>query len=86
MFSKKSETLSKVIQHEKNKKLVSGCQSTDMHCITLPVTFDGGLSISFLKNKQLLPKKGEGPKITFSNSSDFPSHFGAAHEISDSFP
>jgi hypothetical protein len=37
----------------------------------LPVKFYGGLFISFLRNKQLLPKKGEGPKITVSNSSDF---------------
>jgi hypothetical protein len=28
----------------------------DMHCIVLPVKFDSGLSISVLRNKQLLKK------------------------------
>jgi hypothetical protein len=37
---------------------VSGYQLIDMHCIALPVKFDGGLSISFLRKKQLLKKLG----------------------------
>jgi hypothetical protein len=41
---------------------VSGYQSIDMHCSVLPVKFDGGLSISVLKNGQLLTKKKEGSK------------------------
>jgi hypothetical protein len=36
--------------------LVSGYQSIDLHCIVLPVKFDGGLSISVLRNKQLFKK------------------------------
>jgi hypothetical protein len=39
------------------KVLVSGYPSIDMHCIVLPVKYDGGLSISFLRIKQLLKKK-----------------------------
>jgi hypothetical protein len=35
------------------KCFVSGYQLIDMHCIALPVKFDGGLSISFLRKKQL---------------------------------
>jgi hypothetical protein len=35
---------------------VSGYQSIDIHCIVLSVKFDGGLSISVLRNKQLLKK------------------------------
>jgi hypothetical protein len=38
------------------KVLVSGYQSIDMHCIVSPVKFDGGLSISVLRNKQPLKK------------------------------
>jgi hypothetical protein len=38
--------------------LVSGYQSIDMHCIVLPVKFDGGLSISVLRNKQLFKING----------------------------
>jgi hypothetical protein len=41
------------------KVLVSGYQSIDMHCIVLPVKFDGALSISVLRNKQLLKKGGQ---------------------------
>jgi hypothetical protein len=33
---------------------VSVYQLIDMHSIALPVKFDGGLSISFLRKKQLL--------------------------------
>jgi hypothetical protein len=36
--------------------LVSGYQSIDVHCIVLPVKYDGGLSISVLRNKQLYEK------------------------------
>jgi hypothetical protein len=39
------------------KMFVSGHQSIHTHCIVMPVKFDGGLSISFLRNKQLLKKK-----------------------------
>jgi hypothetical protein len=39
------------------KVLDSGYQPRDMHCIVLTVKFDGGLSISVLRNKQLLKKK-----------------------------
>jgi hypothetical protein len=35
---------------------LSGYQSIDMHCIVLPVNFDGRLSISVLRNKQLFKK------------------------------
>jgi hypothetical protein len=35
------------------KVLVSGCPSINPHCILLLVKFDGGLSISILRNKQL---------------------------------
>jgi hypothetical protein len=38
------------------KKLISGYQSIDMHCIKRHVKFDNGLSISVLRNKQLLKK------------------------------
>jgi hypothetical protein len=48
------------------KMFVSGYQSIHMHCIVMPVKFDGGLSISFLRNRQPLTKKREGQKITFS--------------------
>jgi hypothetical protein len=36
--------------------LVSGYQAIDMYRIVLPVKFNGGLSISVLRNKQLLKK------------------------------
>jgi hypothetical protein len=36
----------------------SGYPSIDMHCIMLPVKFDGGLFISVLRNKQLFKNKG----------------------------
>jgi hypothetical protein len=39
------------------KVLVSGYQSVDMHRIVLPLKFDGGLSISVLRNKQLFEKR-----------------------------
>jgi hypothetical protein len=45
-----------------SKVLDSGYQSIDMHCIVLPVKFDGELSISVLRNKQLFKKKG-GQKV-----------------------
>jgi hypothetical protein len=32
---------------------VSWYQSIEMHCIVLPVKYEGGLSISVLKNEQL---------------------------------
>jgi hypothetical protein len=32
---------------------VKGFQSIDMHCVVLPVKFEGGLSIPFLRKKQL---------------------------------
>jgi hypothetical protein len=38
--------------------LVAGYQSIDMLCIELSVKFDGGLSISVLKDKQLCKKNG----------------------------
>jgi hypothetical protein len=37
--------------------LVSGYRSKYMHCIVVPVKFDGGLFISTLRNKQLFTKK-----------------------------
>jgi hypothetical protein len=46
------------------KALLSGYQSIDMHCIVLPVKFDGRLSISVLRNKQLFKANG-GQKLTF---------------------
>jgi hypothetical protein len=48
------------------KVLVSWYQSIDMHCIALPVKFEGGLSISFLRKKATLYKKRGGQKYTFS--------------------
>jgi hypothetical protein len=47
------------------KVLLSKYQSIDMHCIMLPVKYDGGLSMSVLKNKQLFKKNGR-QKFTFS--------------------
>jgi hypothetical protein len=38
------------------KMHVSGYQSIDMHCIVLPVKFDGRLAISVLRNEQLFTK------------------------------
>jgi hypothetical protein len=38
-------------------KLVSGYQSVGMPCIVVSVKFDGGLSISFLRNEQRFTKK-----------------------------
>jgi hypothetical protein len=35
------------------KSLVHEYQSVDMHFIVVPVKFDGGLSMSILRNKQL---------------------------------
>jgi hypothetical protein len=46
------------------KMLVSGYQSIDMHCIVVPVKFDGGLSIPFLRKKQLSQKNSD-QKFTF---------------------
>jgi hypothetical protein len=43
--------------------LVSEFPSIDMHCIVLPVKFDGGLSISVLRNKQLFKKKKKKKKM-----------------------
>jgi hypothetical protein len=39
------------------KALVSENPSIDMHCIVVPAKFDGGLSLSILRNKQLFTKK-----------------------------
>jgi hypothetical protein len=39
------------------KVLVSWYQLLDMHCIASPIKLDGGLSISFLRKKQLFDKK-----------------------------
>jgi hypothetical protein len=39
------------------KVFVSRYQSIDMHCTVVPVKFDGGLSISFLRKKQLFANK-----------------------------
>jgi hypothetical protein len=47
------------------KVLVSGYQLVDMHCIVVPVKFDGGLSISFLRKKLLLLKKGVSKVLHF---------------------
>jgi hypothetical protein len=41
---------------------VSGYQSIDMRCIVVPVKFEGGLSISFLRKKQPFTKK-RGSKV-----------------------
>jgi hypothetical protein len=51
------------------KTLVAGYQSIDMHFIVLPVKFDGGLSFSVLRKKQLFEKKRQ--KFTSSKSSKF---------------
>jgi hypothetical protein len=40
--------------------LVSEYQSIDMHCIVVPVKFDGGLAMSVLRNK--------GQKFSFSKT------------------
>jgi hypothetical protein len=48
------------------KELVYAYQSIDMHCIVLPVKFDGGLSILVLRNKQLyFLKKKRSKGLTF---------------------
>jgi hypothetical protein len=52
------------------KVLVSGYQSIDIYGIVLFVKFDVGLSISVLRNKQLVEKKG-GQKLTFSKKFKF---------------
>jgi uncharacterized membrane protein (UPF0182 family) len=41
------------------------------HCIVLHVKFDGGLSMSVLKNRQLFTKKKEDKKFTFSKKLRF---------------
>jgi hypothetical protein len=51
--------------------LGSGFQSIDMPCIVLPVKFDGGLFISFLRTKQLFTKKRVFKTDQFSASSNF---------------
>jgi hypothetical protein len=71
------------------KVLVSRYQSIDMHCIALPVKFDDGLSISFLRKKQFFTKKRGGiksihfqKKFQLSNISipeNVPSIFLASH-------
>jgi hypothetical protein len=42
---------------------VSGYQLLDMHCIVLPVKIDGGVSISFLRKKQLSEKKKKKKEV-----------------------
>jgi hypothetical protein len=44
---------------------VSKHGSIDMHCIVLPVKFDGRLSILLLKKKQLFTKKWESKVYDF---------------------
>jgi hypothetical protein len=44
------------------KILVSKYQSIDMHCMVVPVKFDDGLSITFLRKKPLSTKK-RGSKV-----------------------
>jgi hypothetical protein len=46
------------------KALVSGYQSIDIYCIVLPVNFDGGLSISVLRNKQLFTEIRDSKPIS----------------------
>jgi hypothetical protein len=46
------------------KVLASGYLSIDMHCIVVPVKFDGGLVMSFLKKSNSL-KRNERQKFTF---------------------
>jgi hypothetical protein len=44
---------------------VYGYQSIDIHCIAVPVKFDGGLSMSFLRNEQLFTKNWGSKPISF---------------------
>jgi hypothetical protein len=50
-----------------------------MHFIVLPVKFDGGLSISFLRNRQPLQKKG-GQKITLKSLTFFGAYFSCERD------
>jgi hypothetical protein len=54
------------------KVLTSGYQSIDMHCIVVPVKFDGGLIMSFLKKSNSLKKMDV-------KSSQFKFHFFGVH-------
>jgi hypothetical protein len=56
------------------KALVSGYQLVDMPCIVVPVKFDGGLSISYLKKSNPSQKK-RGQKFTFSKKFPFSTTF-----------
>jgi hypothetical protein len=60
------------------KVFVSGYQLIDMHCIALPVKFDGGLSISFLRKKQLYKKRWA--QVCIFKSSSFQNRFNPRHE------
>jgi hypothetical protein len=53
------------------KKFVSGYQSMDMHGIWVPVTFDGGLSMSILRNERLFTKKNRGQNQSVFNKLKF---------------
>jgi hypothetical protein len=59
------------------KVLVSSYQSIDMHCIMVPVKFDDGLTVSFLRKKQIFTKKGGGVKSI---------HFQKKLQFSKTFP
>jgi hypothetical protein len=47
------------------KVIISRYQSIDMHCVEMPVKFEGGLSMSFLRKKQLFTKKQEIKRLQF---------------------
>jgi hypothetical protein len=51
--------------------LVPEYQSIDIQCIVLPVKFDGGLSISVPRNKQLFEKKRKSKVHIFKESKSF---------------
>jgi hypothetical protein len=77
------------------KVLVSGYPSINVHCIVLPVKFDGGLSISALRNKQLFKNNGvqkfisrhlkKGRTIALEKVSLFLSHFSCERNRQPTF-
>jgi hypothetical protein len=67
------------------KMLVFGYQSIDMHCIVVRVKFDGGSSMSVLRNKQLFPKKMSKVYI-FKKVSNFQKHFKSRHLKGQAIP
>jgi hypothetical protein len=62
------------------KVLVSRYQPIDMHCLVVPVKFDDGLFISFLRKKQIFTNKRGGVKsLHFQKSSNFQKHLKPRH-------